>query len=501
MKKAGEQTDPLGTVWNLIDQGQLWGAATVLAHSRSHVLLRDLMAVSDVVVLFASAMLASWLRFGTFIPTDHLLMPAFAAPLFYMAAMMVLRGYHTLDPQTLQMGLLRLCCAQAISFALLLGIAYFSKVSDDFSRLWTGYFALIGVASLVLLRLCAFGLIRALGKQKSFHPKIVLISSSPTPSILEMLEQRIGSQHQYRIIHRSIINGRKTGTAALQAELNKIRALAPDMIILAISQSDRARFADQLDDIDAISADILEVGDLSSHMSPCAPNRDLSLEPGHEWIVMAGLPFIRRAMRPFGQRGWWIKRAEDIILGLIAVIIAAPVMLVVAFAIKLTSAGPVLYVQKRHGFNGETIRVLKFRSMYVDQCATQREDTVPQATRNDPRITPVGKFIRKTSLDELPQLFNVLRGDMSLVGPRPHATQHNTAYRTRIDGYFARHRVKPGITGWAQVNGWRGETDTDEKMRQRVLHDMYYIANWSPWLDIRVVILTVLNGLTNPNAY
>lgn len=473
----------------------------MLAHSRSHVLLRDLMAASDVVVLLASALVASWLCFGTIIPSNPLLLPTFAAPLFYMAAMMVLRGYHTLDPQTLQMGLLRLCSAQACSFALLLAIACFSKISDDFSRLWAGYFALCGTAALVLLRLCAFGGIRALGTQKSFYPKIVLISSNPTPSILEILEQRVTSQHQYQIIHRSIINGEKTSSADLQAELDAIRALAPDMIILGISNTDRARFSNQLDDIDAISADILEVGDLSGHISPCAPDRDLSLEPGHEWIVMAGLPFIRRALRPFGQRGWWIKRAEDIVLGMIAIIIATPVMLAVAIAIKLTSPGPVLYVQRRHGFNGETIRVLKFRSMYVNQCATQQEDTVPQATRNDPRITPVGKFIRKTSLDELPQLFNVLRGDMSLVGPRPHATQHNTAYRTRIDRYFTRHRVKPGITGWAQVNGWRGETDTDEKMRQRVIHDMYYIAHWSPWLDLRVLTLTVCGAFLSDTAY
>lgn len=457
------------------------------------------MAIGDIAVLLLAALFASWLRFDAILPPDHLLLPVFATPLFYLAAMMVLGGYYTLDPQTLQMGLLRVLGALAISFSLLLAIAYFSKISDEFSRLWTAYFALAGLISIITLRLCSFGILRALGKQDIFRPTIAIIGSLPTPYIIETLESRVLA-HRYRIIHRCLIRKDETTAAELQGCLAKLRRAGPDMIILALSETDKVRFTNELDDIDAISAEILEMGDFSSNQ-PAHTEENATLDPGSEWIVMAGLPFIRRAVRPFGLRGWWIKRVEDIVIGSIAIIIAAPIMLVVAFLVKVTSPGPVFYTQLRHGFNGEPIRVLKFRSMYSDDCTDGDAVTVPQAIRGDTRITPLGAFIRKTSLDELPQLFNVLRGDMSLVGPRPHATQHNTLYRTRIDGYFTRHRVKPGITGWAQVNGWRGETDTDEKMRQRITHDLYYIHNWSLLLDIRVVLLTIFTSINDRNAH
>ncbi len=457
------------------------------------------MAIGDIAVLLLAALFASWLRFDAILPPDHLLLPVFATPLFYLAAMMVLGGYYTLDPQTLQMGLLRVLGALAISFSLLLAIAYFSKVSDEFSRLWTGYFALAALTLIIVLRLGSFGILRALGKRDAFRPTIAIICSLPLPRILEMLETRIDA-HRYRVIHRCLITKDETTTTELQGCLSKLRRAGPDMIILALSETDKVRFANELDDIDAISAEILEVGDFSSRQ-PADTEGNPTLDPGSEWIVMAGLPFIRRAIRPFGLRGWWIKRVEDIVIGSIAIIIATPVMLIVAFLVKITSPGPIFYIQLRHGFNGEPIRVLKFRSMYVDRCATGDAETIPQATRDDVRVTPLGAFIRKTSLDELPQLFNVLCGHMSLVGPRPHATQHNSVYRTRIDGYFARHRVKPGITGWAQVNGWRGETDTDEKMRNRVLHDMYYIKHWSPWLDVRILLITAITTISQNEAW
>lgn len=456
------------------------------------------MAIGDIAVLLFAALLASWLRFDAILPPDHLLLPTFATPLFYLAAMMVLRGYITLDPQTLQMGLLRVIAALSIAFSILLAIAYFSKISDEFSRLWTAYFALAGLISIITLRICSFGILRALGKQDIFRPTIAIIGSLPTPYIIETLESRVLA-HRYRIIHRCLIRKDETTAAELQGCLAKLRRAGPDMIILALSETDKVRFANELDDIDAISSEILEIGDSCSGQ-PIGTTEDNYLEPGSEWIVMAGLPFIRRAVRPFGLRGWWIKRGEDIVIGSLAVIITIPIMLIVALLVKLTSPGPVLYIQLRHGFNGEPIRVIKFRSMYVAGCTAEDSEMVPQASRDDIRVTPFGAFIRKTSLDELPQLFNVLRGEMSLVGPRPHATQHNTMYRKRIDGYFRRHRVKPGITGWAQVNGWRGETDTDEKMLQRVLHDMFYISNWSPWLDIRILFLTILSQRSRKNA-
>lgn len=172
-------------------------------------------------------------------------------------------------------------------------------------------------------------------------------------------------------------------------------------------------------------------------------------------------------------------------------------MLVIAAAVKLTSKGPIIFKQNRYGMDGKKIKVWKFRSMTV----TEDGDKVTQASKNDARITPLGAFLRRTSLDELPQFINVLQGSMSVVGPRPHAVAHNEMYRKKVEYYMLRHRIKPGITGWAQINGWRGETDTVDKMKMRVQYDLEYIKNWSLWLDFKIVLMTVFKGFVGKNAY
>ena len=214
----------------------------------------------------------------------------------------------------------------------------------------------------------------------------------------------------------------------------------------------------------------------------------LSLRPDEYGHVVYDTPF----------RGWRrvLKRIEDVCLSALFLVVLAPVMVLVALAVKLTSRGPVLFRQRRHGEDGAEIEVLKFRSMTVMEDGAD----VVQARYNDPRITKVGGFLRRTSLDELPQFINVLLGSMSLVGPRPHAIAHNELYRTRILEYMRRHKVKPGITGWAQVNGFRGETDTLEKMVARVEHDLEYITNWSLWMDLKIVLLTVFGRKVRQNA-
>ncbi|SDX51503.1 putative colanic acid biosysnthesis UDP-glucose lipid carrier transferase [Pseudomonas syringae] len=192
-----------------------------------------------------------------------------------------------------------------------------------------------------------------------------------------------------------------------------------------------------------------------------------------------------------------MKRAEDIVLSSLILLLIALPLLLIAIAIKLTSPGPVLFRQRRYGLDGRSIMVWKFRSMSVQE----NGDVVHQATRNDARVTPLGGFLRRTSLDELPQFFNVLYGDMSIVGPRPHAVAHNEQYRKQVSGYMLRHKVKPGITGWAQINGWRGETDTLDKMRMRIEFDLEYIERWSIWLDLKIILLTLFKGFLNKNAF
>ncbi|MBB1606421.1 MULTISPECIES: undecaprenyl-phosphate glucose phosphotransferase [unclassified Pseudomonas] len=210
-----------------------------------------------------------------------------------------------------------------------------------------------------------------------------------------------------------------------------------------------------------------------------------------------GVPTISIFDSPMTGANSVIKRLEDIILSLLILSLIAIPMLLIAIAVKLSSPGPVFFRQKRYGIDGRPIEVWKFRSM----CVMENDTNVVQATRNDNRITKVGAILRRTSLDELPQFINVLLGDMSIVGPRPHAVAHNEQYRGQISSYMLRHKVKPGITGWAQVNGWRGETDTLDKMQKRVEHDLAYIHNWSLWWDLKIVFLTVFKGFIHKNAY
>lgn len=193
----------------------------------------------------------------------------------------------------------------------------------------------------------------------------------------------------------------------------------------------------------------------------------------------------------------WLKRLEDLVLASIILLLISPVMLIVAGAVRCSSPGPVIFKQRRYGLDGQVIYVWKFRSMTV----MDDGDKVEQATSGDRRITPVGRFLRRTSLDELPQFFNVLQGTMSIVGPRPHAVAHNEEYRSRVNGYMLRHKVKPGITGLAQIKGFRGETDTLDKMSRRVEYDLEYIRRWSILLDLRIVFLTVYRGFYHKNAY
>lgn len=192
-----------------------------------------------------------------------------------------------------------------------------------------------------------------------------------------------------------------------------------------------------------------------------------------------------------------LKTFIDFVISVAAILLIWPILVVIAVLIKIDSKGPVIFSQNRYGIDGRVIKVYKFRTMQV----AENNGVVRQATRNDPRVTAVGAKLRKWSLDELPQLFNVLFGSMSLVGPRPHAVEHNEEYRGQIEGYMMRHKMKPGITGWAQVNGWRGETETLDKMEKRVEYDLHYLQNWTIWLDFKILFLTVVRSFKMGDIY
>ena len=212
---------------------------------------------------------------------------------------------------------------------------------------------------------------------------------------------------------------------------------------------------------------------------------------------MNGVPVVGICETPFTGTNELVKRISDIIIALVIIVLISPLLLAIAIGVKLSSPGPVLFRQRRNGLDGHEIVVYKFRSMRT----MEDGDVVRQATRNDPRVTPFGAFLRRTSFDELPQFFNVLAGTMSIVGPRPHAVTHNKEYRQIIKAYMVRHKVKPGITGWAQVNGQRGETDTVEKMRMRVEYDLEYLRNWSLGLDLKIIASTIRVLFFDRQAY
>jgi Undecaprenyl-phosphate glucose phosphotransferase len=280
-------------------------------------------------------------------------------------------------------------------------------------------------------------------------------------------------------------------------KLGKISELASfarehrvDLIIVAIPLSAEARLLQILKRLWELPVDIRISGQASK----------LKLSP-RAYTHLGNLPLLAVFDRPLTGWSSFLKSAMDRSLALLFIIVFSPVLAVTALAVRLDSKGPILFKQRRYGFNNELIEVYKFRSMYVERSDADASRLV---SKGDPRVTPVGRFIRKTSLDELPQLFNVLKGDLSLVGPRPHATQakaQEALYEQVVDGYFARHRVRPGITGWAQINGWRGETDTKEKIEQRVLYDLDYIDQWSLGFDLYILARTPLALLQTQNAY
>ena len=266
-----------------------------------------------------------------------------------------------------------------------------------------------------------------------------------------------------------------------------VRANHVDQIFIALPMASQPRILKLLDQLRDTTASIYFLPDIFMY--------DLIQA---RMDTLGGMPVVAVCETPFhGTRGV-IKRLSDVLIGAVAVAVTAPVMLAVAAAIKMTMPGPVLFKQRRYGLDGEEIVVWKFRSMKVAEDGAQ----IRQATRDDDRITPLGRFLRRTSLDELPQFVNVLQGRMSIVGPRPHAVAHNETYRKLIKGYMIRHKVKPGVTGWAQVNGARGETDTIDKMERRIDLDLQYLRNWSLRLDLLIVAKTVWQAVRGDrNAY
>jgi Undecaprenyl-phosphate glucose phosphotransferase len=394
---------------------------------------------------------------------------------------------------------MRLASAWSAVFLIAIAVSFFAKAGDQFSRVWLGSFYAAGLLALIGFRRALFLAVRAWTRQGRLDRRTAVVGADARGEsvVNAILAQRDNDIHIVGIFddrgdERSLaaVGGRKKlGTVDDLVEL--ARRTRIDLVIFALPVSAESRILQMLRKLWVLPVDIR----LAAHSDK------LRFRP-RAYSYIGNVPLLDVFDKPITDWDVVIKWLFDKLIGSLLLIAAAPVMLLAAIAVKLDSRGPVFFKQKRYGFNNETIEIYKFRSMYIDQCDPTAS---VQVTRADPRVTRVGAFLRMTSIDELPQLINVVfRGDLSLVGPRPHAVQakaQNRLYDEAVDGYFARHRVKPGITGWAQINGWRGETDTEEKIQRRVEHDLYYIENWSVLLDLRVLARTPIAVLGAKNAY
>lgn len=272
----------------------------------------------------------------------------------------------------------------------------------------------------------------------------------------------------------------------LSALVADARAGKLDRIYLAMSMSEEAKIKKVVKALQDSTCSVMFIPDVFTFNILQSRTEEVN-----------GVPVVPLFDTPLNGINMVLKRLEDIIVSSLILILIAPVLLTISCAVKISSPGPIIFRQTRYGIDGKPIVVWKFRTMNV----MENDSSVLQATKNDVRITKLGRFLRRTSLDELPQFFNVLTGDMSIVGPRPHAVAHNEQYRSLIEGYMLRHKVKPGITGWAQINGWRGETDTLDKMKKRVEYDLEYIREWSILFDLKIIFLTIFKGFIGKTAY
>lgn len=356
---------------------------------------------------------------------------------------------------------------------------YLTKTAIEISRVWFVSWSLLCLIVLSLQRLAAYLFLRWLRKQGYNYKTVLLVGSGPvSEQVVKTIRDAAWSG--LRICGR-------TEPAQLHEWAERPDDQQPDEIWLCLPLSDEAGIRTSLDALRHSVANIRLVPDWFS----------IKLI-NHGISEALGIPMLDLSASPVTGVTRLFKEIEDRVLALLILLLITPLMIVIAVAVKVTSPGPVYFRQRRNGWNGSIIKVYKFRTMYVHQ---EDDGQVSQATKNDPRITPLGAFLRRTSLDELPQFINVLQGRMSIVGPRPHAVAHNDYYKEQVPRYMLRHKVKPGITGWAQVHGFRGETDTLEKMEKRVEYDLYYIEHMSLWLDLKIIAMTVFKGFANRNAY
>jgi Undecaprenyl-phosphate glucose phosphotransferase len=416
----------------------------------------------------------------------------FTLPVFYFAHL------YEINPRPQHKALIRkLILVYTITFLVLIAFTFVLKNADNYSRIWAMSWYL---ASLILItheRFLFHLLITSLSSKGRLTRNIAIIGAQeqgarlvkalgtnkdPWLRIAGIFDER--SDRVPDNIHEYPISGN------IDALIKDVRERRIDDVLVALPWVAERRTLEIIEKLKVLPVPVKLCPDMIGFNFPY-----------HSFSYYGGIPVLDINDKPIDGWDSVLKAMEDRILALLFLLPALPLMLVIAILIKLDSPGPVFFRQMRYGFNNQTINVLKFRSLRVEE---QDETAESLVTKDDPRVTRVGAFLRRTSLDELPQMLNVLKGDMSMVGPRPHAMRAKAGgryYESVVAQYAARHNVKPGITGWAQVNGWRGETDTEDKILKRVEFDLHYIENWSILFDLRIIMKTIPSLLRRENAY
>ncbi len=460
-----------------------------------------LLGVADAAIIIGCGLAAIGLRQGSGPVAAEIPAVAAFAGLLGVNAIHLVGGYRLRGPAGSMLPTGRALQAWTVVFFLLLIAGYLSKSLEAYSRPWAVGWYIATASGLILVRVAAHAKVRRLRQSGRLATTTAVVDLCGAGAAFA--RDLVRDSSDLRLVGvftpSCTVPGRAGGCAndnpgrrrnqnGLEALVGLSRLFRIDEVLVLVADETRT-------DIAAI---LRRLGTIPATVRLCPSVPSLAQIPVHDASLWNNRPAFTVHHRPLGGWSSAVKRAEDLVLGGVLAVLLAPLMLLLALMIKADSRGPVLFRQPRQGFNHNVFTVLKFRTM-VHRNAP--ENDVPQATRNDSRVTRLGRLLRRTSLDELPQIFNVLRGDMSLVGPRPHAIVHNELYAGLIDDYLGRHRVQPGITGWAQINGLRGETETLDKMQRRVEHDLTYIDNWSVLLDLKIICKTAWSVVRDRHAY
>lgn len=408
-----------------------------------------------------------------------------------------LRHFGFYDTERLQDMAIRpisILAALGLAMVVMYGLGLPLGTRVDHVRTWYGVWLITSFAALTINRNVARRIMARLARQGAFQTRLAIYGTGPLADRITHSLSDPGGQVAFLGAFDDRAAPERSATSGPQCigGLDDLIALGRegqiDQIIIALPQSADRRTAEV--------ARRLEQLPVSLHVVTHIAGDLVDRQNAHNVSSLGNVGLLDIKTKPMADWGRHVKSIEDYVIASVALAIALPIMATIAIAIKLDSPGPVFFKQRRHGLNRRVIEVLKFRSMTV----MENGGDVRQASRSDSRVTRVGNFLRRTSLDELPQLINVLRGEMSLIGPRPHALVHDDQYGEMLERYANRHQVKPGMTGWAQVNGFRGPTETPDKMAQRVEYDLAYIDSWSLWLDLKILALTLLVGFRHKNA-